>query len=76
VNDACGRAGTPGFPAALTEGEWWLPRSVKGLGGEHGSELADAERDIADFVSAIVVPGGAVRTGHDCSPAGTVCPAD
>ncbi|MGZ0165627.1 MAG: hypothetical protein ACKVII_17005, partial [Planctomycetales bacterium] len=51
-----------------------LPRSMKGLGGWHGSELASTERDVAEIVSAIVVPGRAVETGHHGSPAGTVCP--
>ena len=80
VNGASGRADTGGFPPARTGEKQSLPRSVTGLDGRNSSEFAGAERNVASvvsdiFLSAIIIPVRALRTGHDRLPAGTVCPA-
>ena len=80
VNGASGRAGTQGFSPARTGEKQSLPRSVTGLDVRKSGEFAGAERNVASvvsdiFLSAIIIPVGALRTGHDRLPAGTVCPA-
>ena len=77
VNGASGRADTGGFPPARTGEKQSLPRSVTELDGQKSGEFAGAERNVASvvsdiFKSAIIIPVGALRTGHDRLPAGTV----
>jgi hypothetical protein len=58
---------------------------MTGLDGRKSGEFTGTERDVAGvvsdifvsgiFLSTIVIPVRALRTGHDCSPAGTLGPA-